>query len=78
MKQKKMFKRRQERHPVKRTLIISGLVALSFVSFSAGVQFAELSQDAPKVRYADTDGQPSIESDVGVPLKISHSPGRNI
>lgn len=78
MRQKKIFKRRQERHTVKWTLITAGLMALSLASFSAGVQFAEFSRADADSQYADTETNPQLETDAAIPMKVAHSSGRNI
>lgn len=75
---KRMFKRRQKRHPVKRAIIGLGLLALSFASFSAGVQFAELTMDGRSTRYVKQTNGPGVEARVIVPVKIGHVVGQAI
>ena len=75
---KKMFKRRQERHPVKRTLITLGLLALSFISFSAGVQFAELTQDPQQHQLAGSEDLSDNPIPQARPRKAAHSPGEDV
>lgn len=75
---KKMFKRRQERHPVKKTLIALGLFALSFISFSAGVQFAELTQDPQASQLATGDGLSDNPIPEARPRKAAHSSGEDV
>jgi hypothetical protein len=75
MKQKKIFKRRQKRQTLKRTLVTAGLLALSFASFSAGVQFAEITSSGVETHFAETSPELGVETGVIVPLQVAHSVG---
>jgi hypothetical protein len=55
MRQKKIFKRRHNRHPIKWTMISAGLFTLIFSSFSAGVQFGQMETDTRNSNYAKLD-----------------------
>ncbi|TNE57621.1 MAG: hypothetical protein EP340_07990 [Alphaproteobacteria bacterium] len=61
MKQKKIFARRPERHPVKWTFISFGLFALTFMAFSAGVQFGQMGVQSASASQASTDSQVAYE-----------------
>lgn len=79
---KKLFKPQRERHPIKRTLILLGLFMLSFASFSAGVQFAEMTQDGPQSQFAedqsaDEEG-PTRAASSHRPLRPVRSPGEEV
>lgn len=60
MKQKKIFTRKTERHPLKWALVAVGLASLSFMSFSAGVQFGQLELDDTNLAFADNEGDESL------------------
>ena len=77
MKQKRMFKRQRERHPLKWFAIAIGLFFLTFASFGAGVQFATLTLEQPDVQMADTVKGTAVEASSGGALRVSHSPGRD-
>ncbi len=77
MKQKRMFKRQRERHPIKWCVIAAGLLFLSFASFGAGVQFATLTLDQPDVQMADTVKGSAAEATASQPLRVSHKPGQD-
>lgn len=53
MKQKKIFKRRYERHPAKWAAVGLGLFSLSFASFSAGVQFGQMDLEENQSSYVE-------------------------
>lgn len=61
MKQKKIFARRPERHPVKWTFISFGLFALTFMAFSAGVQFGQMGVQSASASQVSTDSQVAYE-----------------
>jgi hypothetical protein len=72
-----MFKRQKERHPFKWFAVTVGLSALSFASFSAGVQFATLTLEDPEIQIADTETAPEVEPTAITPLRVVHKPGQD-
>lgn len=77
MKQKRMFKRHKERHPVKWFVITLGLLLLSLASFGAGVQFATLTLEGPAFQMADTDKGSAMEASAAKPFRVAHKSGRD-
>lgn len=72
MKQKKIFARRPERHPVKWTFISFGLFALTFMAFSAGVQFGQMGVQSASAKTVASNSQVAFEAGENLTKRLSY------